>query len=75
MQQKLRYRSVSYLIDARGPICEWSIFPGSGPRDGAAGGVARGSKGQGAFRAANDAAQAAIDAWLAEHPQDESAAG
>ena len=69
MQQTLFYRDCRYVV---GPESDrgrdWAIFPDNGPQSGATTGRARSEGLRGSFKVAVQAAQAAIDGWLAQAP-------
>jgi hypothetical protein len=70
--QQLEHRGIRFSIQRvsrydADPEYLWTIYPASGPADGARSGR---MEGQRAFLRAYKEAQASIDEWLAEHPGD-----
>jgi hypothetical protein len=64
--KKLEYLGVRYAVTGRGPkMWHWAIYPRSVSPAAASTGVILGARGE-----ADEAAFAAIEAWLRKHPKD-----
>ena len=64
--QRLTYRDMDYIVSKRGSQYEWAIFPPGATIDSVPQPIAAGPR----FRAAVDAARAAIDLWREAHPEE-----